>query len=42
VAAATMSQFTIFLPCNSSKGLYPDNKVSQWKMKLSEFIELED
>ena len=22
--------------------LYPDNKVSQWKTKLSEFVELED
>jgi len=30
------------LPSNSSMDLYPDNKVSQWKTKLSEFVELED
>ena len=37
-----MSRFTISLPSNSSIDLYPDNKVSQWKMKLNEFVELED
>ena len=37
-----MSQFTISLPSNSSIDLYPDNTVSQWKIKLSDFIKLED
>jgi len=37
-----MSRFTITLPSNSSVDLHPDNKVSQWKMKLSEFVELQD
>jgi len=37
-----MSIFTISLPSNSSMDLYPHNKVSQWKTKLSEFVELED
>ena len=40
--AATMSRFTISLPSNSSMDLFVDNKVSHWKMKPSEFVELED
>jgi len=37
-----MSRFTISLPSNSSMDLNPNNKVSQWKTKLSEFSELQD
>jgi len=37
-----MSQFTILLPSNSSMDLYPDNKVSNGRRNLSEFVELQD
>jgi len=37
-----MSRFTISLPSNDLINLYPKNKVSQWKTKLSESVELED
>jgi len=40
-AVATMSEFTISLPSNRSIDLYL-SKVSQWKTKLSEFVELQD
>jgi len=36
-----MSQFTISLPSNSSMDVYPNNTMSQFTTKLSEFIEFD-